>query len=156
MRENPLSPYTTDYRNVFFTDFVTPLRGFRMNKLSGESYLLFNAELRWPVFRVLSRGPLTSTFLQNFQLTAFTDVGTAWTGNGPFSRQNSLNTEIVSAPGSVWTATVNNFKNPYLIGYGVGVRTLFLGYYVKGDFAWGVEDKTTQTPILHISLGHDF
>ncbi|PKK36970.1 hypothetical protein BWI96_08805 [Siphonobacter sp. SORGH_AS_0500] len=154
--ENPLSPYTTDYRNVFFTDFVTPLRGFRMNKLSGESYLLFNAELRWPVFRVLSRGPLTSTFLQNFQLTAFTDVGTAWTGNGPFSRQNSLNTEIVSAPGSVWTATVNNFKNPYLIGYGVGVRTLFLGYYVKGDFAWGVEDKTTQTPILHISLGHDF
>ncbi len=154
--ENPLSPYTTDYRNVFFTDFVTPLRGFRMNKLSGESYLLFNAELRWPVFRVLSRGPLTSNFLQNFQLTAFTDVGTAWTGSGPFSRQNSLNTEFVSSPGSVWSATVNNFKNPYLIGYGVGLRTLFLGYYVKGDFAWGVEDKTVQSPILHISLGHDF
>ncbi len=154
--ENPLSPFTTDYQNVFFTDFVTPLRGFRMNKLSGESYLLFNAELRWPIFRVLSRGPLTSTFLQNFQLTAFTDIGTAWTGSGPFSRQNSLNTEIVGAPGSAWSATVNNFKSPYLVGYGVGVRTLFLGYYVKGDFAWGVEDKAIQTPILHISLGHDF
>ncbi|PQA58699.1 hypothetical protein [Siphonobacter curvatus] len=154
--ENPLNPLNMDYRNVFFTDFVTPLRGFRMNKLSGESYALFNAELRWPVFKVLSRGPLTSTFLQNFQLTAFTDIGTAWTGSGPFSRQNSLNTEIINPQGSPWYATVNNFKNPYLIGYGVGVRTLFLGYYVKGDLAWGVEDTAVQTPIFHVSLGYDF
>lgn len=155
--ENPLNPSNQDYRNVFFTDFVTPLRGFRTNKLSGESYMLFNAEVRWPLFKFLHRGPLTSNFLRNFQLIAFTDIGTAWTGSGPFSRQNSLNTEIVNpGGGSPWYAVVNNFKNPYLIGYGTGVRTLFLGYYVKGDLAWGVEDKSVQKPIFHVTLGYDF
>ncbi|MFT4032641.1 MAG: hypothetical protein QM669_09495 [Siphonobacter sp.] len=155
--ENPLSSSALDYRDRFLTDFVTPLRGFKMNKLSGDSYMLFNAELRWPLFKFLSQGPLTSNFLRNFQLVAFTDIGTAWTGSGPFSRQNSLNTTIVSpGGGSPWYATVTNFKNPYLIGYGAGIRTLFLGYYVKGDLAWGIEDKTVQTPILHISLGYDF
>lgn len=145
-----------DLRNVFLSDFVTPLRGFRLNKLSGTSYLLFNAELRWPLASFLHRGPLTSNFLRNLQLVGFTDVGTAWSGTGPFSRQNSLNTEIVAPPGNVFRATVTNFKNPFLIGYGVGLRTLFLGYYVKGDLAWGLEDKTVQDPIFHITLGYDF
>lgn len=155
---NPLNTnLIDDNRDLFFTNFVTPMRGFNYNKLSGNSHLLLNAELRLPLVRYLYRGPITSNFLRNFQLVAFTDVGTAWRGDqGPFSRQNSLNTEIVGGNGSPFSATVTNFKNPYLIGYGAGVRTLFLGYFTKFDVAWGMEDRTVRPPAFYLTLGADF
>jgi hypothetical protein len=155
--ENPLVPSDYDSRELFFLDFVTPLRGFRQNKASGTNHLLFNAELRLPLVKYLYRGPVASNFLRNLQLAAFTDIGTAWSGDaGPFTRQNSLNTEIIAPPGNAFRATVTNFKNPYLIGYGAGVRTIFLGYYTKFDVAWGMEDKTVRPPMFYVTLGYDF
>ncbi|WP_080239142.1 hypothetical protein [Spirosoma rigui] len=146
----------TDYRDVFFLDFAGPLRGFRQGKLTGNSYMLFNAELRLPLIRYLYRGNITSNFLRNLQLVAFTDIGTAWTGSGPFSQQNSLNTEIVGGGTVPFRATVTNFKNPFLIGYGAGVRTMLFGYFVKFDYGWGLEDKTISKPIAYLTLGYDF
>ncbi|ADB39594.1 hypothetical protein [Spirosoma linguale] len=147
-------PY--DYRDVFFLDFAAPLRGFNQGKLTGNSYMLFNAELRLPLVRYLYRGNITSNFLRNLQLVAFTDIGTAWTGSGPFSQQNSLNTEVVGGGNIPFRATVTNFKNPFLIGYGAGVRTMIFGYFVKFDYAWGLEDKTVGKPIPYLTLGYDF
>jgi hypothetical protein len=155
---NPLNTnLIPDNRDLFFTNFVTPMRGFNYNKLAGTSHLVFNAELRLPLVRYLYRGPITSNFLRNFQVVGFTDVGTAWKGNqGPFSRQNSLNTEVVGGNGNAFSATVTNFKNPYLVGYGAGVRTLFLGYFTKFDVAWGLEDRTVRPPVFYLTLGYDF
>jgi Tol biopolymer transport system component len=147
-------PY--DYRNVFFLDFAAPLRGFNQGKLTGNSYMLFNAELRLPLIRYLYRGNITSNFLRNLQLVAFTDVGTAWTGSGPFSQQNSLNTEIVGGGNIPFRATVTNFKNPFLIGYGAGIRTMIFGYFIKFDYGWGLEDRTVSKPIPYLTLGYDF
>ncbi|GAB3942582.1 hypothetical protein GCM10028805_07320 [Spirosoma harenae] len=147
-------PY--DYRDVFFLDFAAPLRGFRQGKLTGNSYMLFNAELRVPLIRYLYRGNITSNFLRNLQLVAFSDIGTAWTGNGPFSQQNSLNTEVVGGYPIPFRAIVTNFKNPFLIGYGAGARTMIFGYFVKFDYAWGLEDKTVGKPIAYLTLGYDF
>ncbi|MFD2571738.1 hypothetical protein ACFSUS_13920 [Spirosoma soli] len=145
-----------DYRNVFFLDFVAPLRGFRQGKLTGNSYMLFNAELRLPLIRYLYRGNITSNFLRNLQLVAFTDIGTAWAGTGPFSQQNTLNTEIIGGGSIPFRAIVTNFKNPFLIGYGAGVRTMLFGYFVKFDYAWGLEDRTVGKPIAYLTLGYDF
>ena len=150
------NPVTVDYRYVFFLDFAAPLRGFKQGKLTGNSYMLFNAELRLPLVRYLYRGNITSNFLRNLQLVAFTDIGTAWSGSGPFSQQNSLNTEVVGDPRVPFRATVTNFKNPFLIGYGAGVRTMLLGYFVKFDYGWGLEDKTVSKPIAYLTLGYDF
>lgn len=147
-------PY--DYSNVFFLDFVAPLRGFNQGKLTGNSSMLFNAELRLPLIRYLYRGNVTSNFLRNLQLVAFTDIGTAWTGSGPFSQQNSLNTEVVGGGSIPFRATVTNFKNPFLVGYGAGVRTMIFGYFVKFDYAWGLEDRTVGKPIAYLTLGYDF
>jgi hypothetical protein len=155
--EDPLAPSDYDSRELFFLDFVTPLRGFKQNKASGTNHILFNAELRMPLVKYLYRGPVASNFLRNLQLAAFSDIGTAWSGDsGPFTRQNSLNTEIIAPPGNAFRATVTNFKNPYLIGYGAGVRTIFLGYYTKFDVAWGMEDKTVRPPVFYVTLGYDF
>ncbi len=147
-----------DYRDVFFLDFVAPLRGFRQGKLTGNSHLLFNAELRLPLIKYLYRGNITSNFLRNLQLVAFSDIGTAWSGRSPFNRQNSLNTETYpkGIGYSPFRATVTNFKNPFLLGYGIGARTMLFGYYIKFDYAWGVENKVVGKAIPYLTLGYDF
>src|SRR5690606_40849447 len=52
-----------DHRDIFFTEFATNLRGFQLNRLSGVTYMLANAELRIPLVKYLYRGPITSNFL---------------------------------------------------------------------------------------------
>ena len=153
---NALAPEREDFRDVFFLDFASNLRGFRLGKLTGNSHLLMNVELRVPLIKYLYRGNITSNFLRNLQLVAFTDVGTAWVGRGPFNRQNSLNTEIVGGGNLPFLATVTNFKNPFLIGYGAGARTMLFGYYVKFDYAWGIENNVVSRPIAYLTLGYDF
>jgi Tol biopolymer transport system component len=145
-----------DKRDYFFLPFVTNLRGFNYNKLSGYNYLLFNAELRMPLVKYFYRGPIASNFLKNLQFVAFADVGTAWNQQSPFSRQNDLNTEVRETQSGPFRATVINFKNPFLSGYGLGVRTLLLGYYVKFDTAWGVENYVVGPARFYLTLGYDF
>ncbi len=145
-----------DNRDIFFTDFATNLRGFNLNRLSGTSYMLLNAELRIPLIKYLYRGSITSSFLRNFQVVGFGDIGTAWTGKGPFSENSSLNTTIVGADGDPFRATVTTYKNPYLMGYGVGARTTVFGFYVKFDYAWGVDNGYTNKAIPYLTLGYDF
>lgn len=146
-----------DLRDILFYDYAGNLRGFNFAKLYGTSHLLTNFELRLPMAQYFSKGSLTSNFLRNMQFVGFSDIGTAWYGNkGPFNRQNSLNTEVIGGGQNPFRATVTNFKNPFLVGYGVGLRTTILGYFVKADYAWGLEDKEVTKPKLYISLGYDF
>ncbi|WP_229239307.1 hypothetical protein [Emticicia agri] len=146
-----------DLRDILFYDYAGNLRGFNFAKLYGTSHLLTNFELRLPLAQYFSKGSLTSNFLRNMQFVGFSDIGTAWYGNkGPFNRQNSLNTEVIGGGDNPFRATVTNFKNPFLVGYGVGLRTTILGYFVKADYAWGLEDKEVNKPKLYISLGYDF
>lgn len=152
--DNPIDFRGADNRDIFFTEFATNLRGFNMNRLAGTSFMLFNAELRIPLIKYIYRGPITSNFLKNFQLIAFGDMGTAWTGKGPFSQENSLNTQIISD--NPWRATVTNFKSPFLMGYGAGVRTTLFGFYVKLDYAWGVDNGIRGKGIPYVTLGYDF
>lgn len=153
--DNPLN-FQKDNRDIFFADFATNLRGFNLNRLSGTSYMLLNAELRIPLVKYLYRGAITSSFLRNFQIVGFGDIGTAWTGKGPFSENNSLNTQIIGSEDDPFRATVTNFKNPYLMGYGVGARTTLFGFYAKFDYAWGVDNGYTNKPIPYVTLGYDF
>ncbi|MFN3489133.1 MAG: hypothetical protein ACK4YV_08355 [Emticicia sp.] len=146
-----------DLRDILFYDFAGNLRGFNFAKLFGTSHLLTNLELRLPLAQYVSKGSMTSNFLRNLQFVGFTDIGTAWYGNkGPFNRQNSLNTEVVGGGTNSFRATVTNFKNPFLVGYGFGARTTILGYFVKADYAWGLENKEVNPPKLYLSLGYDF
>ena len=146
-----------DLRDILFYDYAGNLRGFNFAKLFGTSHLLTNFELRLPLAQYLSKGSFSSNFLRNMQFVGFSDIGTAWYGSkGPFNRQNSLNTEVIGGGDNPFQATVTNFKNPFLIGYGLGVRTTVLGYFVKADYAWGLEDSEVNKPKFYLSLGYDF
>jgi outer membrane protein assembly factor BamA len=117
-----------------------------------------NAELRIPLIRALSNGPITSNFFRNLQFTAFYDIGTSWTGALPFNTKNSVRKRVVpeNASGSPFVIELNEFLNPWLYSYGFGLRTMMLGYYVKFDLAWPVENYTVKNPRLSVTLGFDF
>jgi hypothetical protein len=141
--------------NILFLKYVTTLRGFNYNSLAGPKYLLFNAELRIHIVKYLSNGSVSSNFFRNLQIIGFTDAGTAWAGKNPFSKDNSINKLIVENS-SKFSATVTNYLNPFLVGYGFGLRSMFLGYYMKFDVGWGVANNQTQNPRLYLTFGYDF
>ncbi|MCK5277200.1 MAG: translocation protein TolB [Cyclobacteriaceae bacterium] len=145
-----------DNSNILFVDYVTSLRGFDYNTFNGDNTLLFNAELRLPFIKYLVRGPIASNFLRNLQFIGFYDIGSAWTGPSPFATENSVNTEIIAPQGSPFKARIQNFKNPWLSSYGFGVRTVLLGYYVKFDVAYPIEDFVRKDTKFLVTLGYDF
>lgn len=156
--ENPLSTdvMETSNRNaLLFADFVTNMRGFYLNKVSGSNHAVINAELRFPIFKYLGNKQASSSALSNFQATMFSDFGTVWNKRSPFANQNDFNTKPI-LNSSPFTGLVTDFKSPILAGYGFGARTSILGYFVKMDVAWGVDDSEVQKPITYFTIGLDF
>jgi hypothetical protein len=132
------------------------LRGFKQNIRNGNSYALFNAELRVPIFKYFSRSKPRSSFLRNFQIVGFFDIGTAWQGLSPFEKDNPLNTVNIAPPNNPVSVKVNFFRDPVVAGYGAGIRTMLFGYFLRLDYAWGIETRVVQDPILYFSMGTDF
>ncbi|MEQ9385184.1 MAG: translocation protein TolB [Imperialibacter sp.] len=156
-QRDPILPmYGVDNSDILFLRYVTNLRGFNYNKLNGNNVLLFNAELRFPVVRFFHRGPISSNFLRNLQFTSFYDLGSAWTGASPFNENNNVNTITYKVPGSPFQAVIRNSKSAWLASYGFGVRTYLLGYYIKLDMAYPIEDYEVQKRRFYLTLGFDF
>ncbi len=143
---------------IAYQALATNMRGFGTNIRNGNSYVVFNSEVRLPVFRMIWQR-IKSPFLQNFQMVGFFDVGTAWTGNDPFSKDNPLNTKIIEN-GPIGNPNVilklNYFRDPIVAGYGAGIRSVLFGYFIRVDYAWGLETRVVQDPRWYISLGMDF
>ena len=155
-KENPLGTNGIAQPNVFMSDFATTLRGFRMNKLSGNSHLLANVELRIPLKSLIGSVYSKSQFMNTFQMVGFFDAGSAWTGANPFARSNGFNTNFYGGNTNPFRATVTDFRNPFLFGYGFGARANIVGYFIKLDYAYGIENDEVKSPMTYLSLGHDF
>jgi hypothetical protein len=140
--------------NYAYQALATNMRGFYENARNGNSFVVLNSELRWPVFRYFFNRPLKSDFLTNFQIVTFGDVGLAWAGQDPFSDENSFYIRYIQ-DGSLWIK-VREQKEPLIGGFGFGARTRLLGYFIRADVAWGVEDRKINQPIFYISLSLDF
>jgi hypothetical protein len=173
-KDDPLLGYRDDVLSLksdetqsdwLFNRFCTNLRGYRINAAYGSSFLLMNAELRIPLVRYIYSGPVNSNFWRNFQIMAFADLGSSWTGSGPWNKSNGLNTRIINEGN--FSIRVKSYESPYLTSYGIGIRTLVLGYFSRLDFVWpGQKDAdrvTGSDPLdyrnssrLMFSIGHDF
>jgi hypothetical protein len=136
-----------------YRSIATNARGFKLNVRNGNSYSVLNAEFRTPVLRYLFPRS-QSNFVRNFQMVGFFDAGTAWEGVNPFNETSPLNTWTDS--NNNVTIEVNYFRDPIVYGYGVGARTLLFGYFIRLDYAWGVETREVQDPRLYFSIGMDF
>ncbi|HKK39933.1 MAG TPA: hypothetical protein VJ949_10990 [Cryomorphaceae bacterium] len=146
----PLDPE----QNYQFQTRGSPMRGFFANARNGNSFAVINNELRWPVFSYFFQKPLKSDFLENFQVLGFFDVGSAWTGPTPYSEENSFNSTVIES-GNV-TIEIENNRDPVVYGYGFGLRSKLLGYFIRADWAWGVDDGITLDRVFYISLAMDF
>jgi hypothetical protein len=143
--------YEKDYA---YQALATNLRGFSQNIRNGNNFAVINTELRWPIFRYVAGHPLSSGFLNNFQVVGFADVGTAWSGAHPFTGENAWDTEVITS--GPMTITLDANRDPIVAGYGIGLRTMLLGYFVRLDWAWGVENMTVQPRMFYLSLSLDF
>ena len=131
------------------------LRGFKNNIRNGSSFLLANTELRIPFMQYILGQNRGASFLKNLQLVGFYDAGLAWHGSGPFSEENPLNNLVIQSPPLI-TLDVRYFRDPLVMGYGLGLRSQLLGYFVKLDYARGIETRKVQKPVIYLSFGLDF
>ncbi len=145
----------TPGNNYAYTTIAANLRGFKYNSRNGTTFGLFNSEIRLPIFNMLSAGKLRYNMIKNLQITAFFDAGSAWHGLTPYSDENVINTLTLESPPAV-VVNVKYFRDPLIYGYGFGLRTSLFGYFVKLDYAWGVETRIVQKPRLYLSFGLDF
>jgi hypothetical protein len=144
-----------DYsQNYAFQTVASNLRGFTQNIRNGNSFALINSEIRFPIFQYLIHKPIRTDFFRNFQIVGFGDIGTAWTGSSPYGKNNSLfQADYIGNPISI---TVTKDIEPIVGGYGFGLRSRVLGYFVRADWAWGIDDGVTQPRLFYFSLGLDF
>jgi hypothetical protein len=137
-----------------FQTLATNLRGFKQNTRNGNNFVVWNSEIRLPLFKYLLNRPIRSDFVQNFQVIGFGDLGMAWYDVNPYSEENVLNKNVYA--GNPVTLTIYNQKEPIVGGYGFGLRSRLLGYFIRLDFAWGVDDKKIQKGMTYLSLTTDF
>ena len=132
------------------------MRGFEQNIRNGTSFVVLSTELRMPIVQMFTARRISNNFLKSLQLVLFGDFGTAWTGLTPYSEDNCLYTRIVES-GSI-SAKVHRQVEPFVGGFGLGLRASLLGYFLKLDYAWGVEDYKIykKKGMLMFSLGVDF
>ena len=140
--------------NYIFQAVATPMRGFKQNIRNGTTFMLMNTEIRMPVFQMLFDSPVSSQFLHNFQVVGFFDVGSAWCGKSPSDSCNVYNRYYVHYPPV--TMVVDIERPPVVEGFGFGLRSKLLGYFVRLDFAWGVEASYIHPMQFYLSLAYDF
>lgn len=146
---------TSQSENYIFQALAANMRGFEQNIRNGNSFVLVNTEIRIPVFQYAFNRPLRSEFLNNFQIVPFFDMGTAWIGSSPYSDENTFNQKTSNLPPIV--AKVTNVRDPLVSGIGGGLRTKLLGYFIRFDTAWGIQDaEINKKPVYYFALGLDF
>lgn len=140
--------------NYGFQALATNMRGFSQNARNGNSFAVINSEIRWPFIRYFAGHPLRSNLLNSLQIVGFGDIGTAWSGSDPWSGDNGYDTRIIEQ-GTV-KVTLDSNKEPIIAGFGAGARAQFLGYFIRADWAWGIENHYILPRIFYLSFSLDF
>jgi outer membrane protein assembly factor BamA len=135
-----------------FESLAVNMRGFIQNIANGNNALVINSEFRLPVFSTLLKRTINNAFLRNFQLVQFTDFGTAW--NGGYNKIQRPN--VTYGNNGVLVKLKAGGVGPFAGGYGFGVRSTLLGYFLKLDAGWPMSGFFKGKPILYFAMGFDF
>ncbi|MEO1477277.1 MAG: BamA/TamA family outer membrane protein, partial [Bacteroidota bacterium] len=136
-----------DEDDFVFGTPVLPLRGYGFNEGngpdggSGDRFALANAEFRFPLFAAILPGPLPVFPLYNIQGVGFVDAG-AISNNGYSAFRTNADGERVF--------------DDLLVGTGFGLRTIFLGYPIRVDWAWPYDGQRFGDRTIYFSIGLDF
>jgi len=143
-------------KNYAYQTLATNMRGFQQNVRNGTSFLLLSTELRVPFVQLIAGRMLSNNFLNSLQFLVFGEMGTAWTGATPYSPDNCLYTRWIER-GNI-TVRINRQVDPWVQGFGMGLRASLFGYFLRLDYAWGLENMRIHNKkgMLLFSLGLDF
>lgn len=126
---------------LYFSEYVMPLRGSQISQKYGENVVLINLEARLPF--LIYYFPAIKYFGQ-INGVIFTDIGVAWDSDYPeFDNENS------------WQ---NLEQTGWLMSYGFGPRFIFLGYPWQLDYAWDYNPHNGKVSNRqwYLSIGIDF
>ena len=147
---NPPAPDQT----YAFQSLALNMRGYNQNVANGNNAMVINSEFRLPIFSTFINRPINNAFLRNFQLVQFLDLGTAWNGKyngitrpGEVIRANNTPVVVRLDAGGL---------GPFAGGYGFGVRSTLLGYFMKVDAGWPMKGLFLGKPVWYFALGFDF
>jgi Tol biopolymer transport system component len=128
-------------QDVFFSEFVTPLRGAYYYELEGSRYFLSNFEFRFPLIKYLGLGfPPISLF--NIRGVMFYDIGGAMDDFSDFQ----VTTRLPNG---------NTIFRDVSSGFGIGSRIYFLYFLFRFDIAWRFDLNRVSKPVYYLSLGAD-
>jgi hypothetical protein len=134
--------------------FTQNLRGFLQNTANGNNALVVNSEIRVPIWSTFFSRPINNAFVRNLQLVQFLDFGTAWNG-----KYNGIKRPFTAYPAVGTPVTVNarvGGIGPFAGGYGFGLRSVLLGYFLRFDAGWQMNGFFKGKPVIQIGTGFDF
>jgi len=137
-----------------FQSLTVNMRGYNQNVANGNNAVVINSEFRFPIFSTLINRPINNAFLRNFQLVQFVDLGTAWNG-----KYNGIHRpgEVITAPNTPVVVRIDaGGLGPFAGGYGFGIRSTLLGYFMKLDAGWPMKGVFVGKPVWYFALGFDF
>ena len=127
--------------DIYFSEYVMPVRGLHISEIFGDNVLLFNFELRLPF--LIYYFPAIKYFGQ-LNGVMFVDLGAAWNSDFP---------NIFDESG--WNSTLQS--NRWIMSYGLGPRFIFLGYPWQLDFAWEYNPYIGRSDMKwYLSIGLDY
>ena len=148
---NTSNPPAND-QNYSFQSLAVNMRGYIQNVANGNNAVVINSEFRLPIVSTFFNRTINNSFLNNFQVVQFIDLGTAWNG-----KYNSIKRpQVVYGQPPVQVKIKAGGIGPFAGGYGFGARSTLLGYFVKFDAGWPMSGFFKGKPILYIALGLDF
>jgi hypothetical protein len=140
-------------QNYAFESPTVNMRGFIQNVANGNNAVVINSEFRLPVVSTFFNRTLNNSFLNNFQIVQFIDLGTAW--NGAYSGIKRPIMTYGEFPQPVVKVKAGGI-GPFAGGYGFGARSTLLGYFLKYDVAWPMSGFFKGKPVMYFALGLDF
>jgi Tol biopolymer transport system component len=126
---------------LYFSEYVMPLRGVQISNKFGQNVFLANLELRLPF--LIYYFPAIK-YLGQINGVLFTDFGATWNSEYPEFWDNSN-----------WQ---NNSNTGWLMSYGFGPRFIFLGMPWQLDYAWEYNPHrgTISDRKWYLTIGLDF
>lgn len=135
-----------------FQSLAVNVRGFKQNIANGNNALVMNSEFRFPIFSTLLKRPINNAFIRNFQVIQFIDLGSAWDGQV----RKLARPEQIYGEGDLLVKLKAGGIGPFVGGYGFGVRSTLLGYFIRLDAGWPMGRFFVGKPILYCAMGIDF
>jgi hypothetical protein len=146
-----VKPKDQDYA---YQSLAVNMRGFKQNVSNGNNAVVLNSEFRLPVFSTLFNKPINNAFLRNFQVIQFVDLGSAW--NGAYDKIERPQMIYPGATPDVTVLLKAGGIGPFVGGYGFGVRSTLLGYFLRLDAGWEMRGFFRGKPLMHFAMGVDF